>query len=456
MVKIMLQTCEKYFFIVVLGIVPAIHAEVVLDGTLGSAGTLLGPDFAIEAHLGQQVGNNLFHSFRRFNLNHNESATFFGPNMIENVISRVTGGEISHFDGKLRSLMPNADIYFLNPAGVMFGPNARFDVPGSLHISTADYLRLGKEGRFDASFPERSLLTIAPPSAFGFLSQSPAGISKQRGFLRVPTGETLSFIGGDLTLQDGQVAIGENSVINSFVGAPSGQVNLVSVASSGEVPVKPETISDIAFEKFGTITITDTTTGINNLDRGIANVDVSGAGGGNVYIRGGKIIFDNGYVYADTLGEEDGQRITVNASDELVLANSSLITTAVFENETFDKTSGDAGDIMVTARQITLTEGSRISSLSRVPKANVGNISVFAQESINMSGRFSVSANENYSSGIFSNTMSTGKGGKIAIVAQTLTVQDDGDIRTDTQGFGDAGDISVQVDTLTLKGGGQI
>ncbi|RKZ38058.1 MAG: hypothetical protein DRQ41_12655, partial [Gammaproteobacteria bacterium] len=75
-----------------------INAEVTLDGTLGSSGALPGPDYLIGADLGQQHGGNLFHSFKEFNLQSFESATFFGPNSINNVISRVTGGNPSYID----------------------------------------------------------------------------------------------------------------------------------------------------------------------------------------------------------------------------------------------------------------------------------------------------------------------------------------------------------------------
>jgi len=90
--------------------------------------------------LGRQHGGNLFHSFQDFNLNSSESATFSGPNNVSNVISRVTGGNPSNIDGLIRSTMPNADMYFLNPYGIMFGPNAQLDVQGSFHASTADTL----------------------------------------------------------------------------------------------------------------------------------------------------------------------------------------------------------------------------------------------------------------------------------------------------------------------------
>ncbi|MCP3873928.1 MAG: filamentous hemagglutinin N-terminal domain-containing protein, partial [Desulfobacteraceae bacterium] len=155
------------------------NAEVTLDGSLGRSGALPGPDYQIGADLGKQHGGNLFHSFQDFNLNRAESATFSGPNSVNNVISRVTGGNPSQIDGLIRSTIPNADMYLLNPHGIMFGKNARLDVQGGFHASTADYLRLKDGGRFDARQPKNSILTVAPVEAFGFLNSQVAPISVQ-------------------------------------------------------------------------------------------------------------------------------------------------------------------------------------------------------------------------------------------------------------------------------------
>ncbi|MFK5971384.1 MAG: filamentous hemagglutinin N-terminal domain-containing protein, partial [Candidatus Marithrix sp.] len=152
----------------------SINAEVITDGTLGQNINLPGPNFQITSDLGQQYGGNLFHSFQDFNLNSLESATFSGSSNINNIISRVTGGNLSNIDGLIRSTIPNADMYFLNPYGIIFGENAKLDIQGSFHASTADYLRLGENGRFDARNINDSLLTIAPIEAFGFLTNSPA------------------------------------------------------------------------------------------------------------------------------------------------------------------------------------------------------------------------------------------------------------------------------------------
>jgi len=97
----------KTLILSLLLIIPFItHAQITTDGSLGPSLNLPGPDYQIGPDLGQQRGGNLFHSFKDFNLNSLESATFSGPNHIQNVISRVTGGNPSNIDGLFRSTIP--------------------------------------------------------------------------------------------------------------------------------------------------------------------------------------------------------------------------------------------------------------------------------------------------------------------------------------------------------------
>ena len=85
--------------IILLIIALSTQAQITTDGTVGPPQNLPGPDYQIGADLGQQRGGNLFHSFQDFNLQSWESATFSGPNSVQNVISRVTGGNPSRIDG---------------------------------------------------------------------------------------------------------------------------------------------------------------------------------------------------------------------------------------------------------------------------------------------------------------------------------------------------------------------
>ncbi|HET6249348.1 MAG TPA: filamentous hemagglutinin N-terminal domain-containing protein, partial [Tepidisphaeraceae bacterium] len=94
--------------------------SVVTDGSVGARATLTGPTFNIPASLGQQKGANLFHSFSTFNLSSGETASFSGPTSVGNVIARVAGGQ-SSIDGTVQCSIPGANLYLINPAGVVFG-----------------------------------------------------------------------------------------------------------------------------------------------------------------------------------------------------------------------------------------------------------------------------------------------------------------------------------------------
>ncbi|MCX7073302.1 MAG: filamentous hemagglutinin N-terminal domain-containing protein, partial [Methylococcales bacterium] len=145
-------------------------AQAVTDGTVGAVESLSG-HFTVPQSLGSTTGNNLFHSFKTFNINTGESATFTGANNILNVISRVTGGEISTINGALRSQVGKANFYFINPSGIVFGANAQVDVPAAFHVSTIDNLTFSDGSNFNVNTPANSL-SIASPESFGLTAAS--------------------------------------------------------------------------------------------------------------------------------------------------------------------------------------------------------------------------------------------------------------------------------------------
>jgi len=451
-------------FITTLNITATSHAEVVLDGTLGVGGALSGPNYLIGADLGRQHGDNLFHSFQSFNLQRLESATFLGPSGIQNVVSRVTGGNPSHIDGLLSSNIPNADMYFLNPAGVMFGPNARLDMPASLYISTADYLKLEDGGRFDVAQPENSLLTVAPPSAFGFLDAPIGKIDVNGSWLWMSKdnnwtlGNTLAIVGGDINIKDEALPINGNVFKkSSSLVSVDGQIHLISVASQGEASINSTSLSDNTFAKFGTITITDSIEGKANI-KGMGNINVSGSGGGEIFIRAGQLLLNNGYVFADTFGNQHGQGITVQLTGELKLENDSRITTQTCDETTcqnpIGQTIGNAGDIYISAGQIRLTDGSQIQSSTQTG-GNAGSVTVSA-ENLYIAGSQTLANGYIVNSGILSNTSSQGFSGKIYITADDLVLDNGGEIRSDTRGLGNAGDVYISANRLTLFSGAQV
>jgi filamentous hemagglutinin family protein len=228
-----------------------VSAEITLDGTMGAAGPLAGPNFTIPDTVGTTQGTNLFHSFSVFNIDSTESATFTGPAGLDNVISRVTGGTASSIDGLFQSTVPGADVYFINPAGVVFGQNATLDVPGAFHTSTADELRFTDSNVFSASNPPSTVLTAAAPAAFGFLGANPAGITVNDSSLQTLPGERLALVGGDITIEGTSSGLPIDPI---NIGTSGGRIDLISVSSPGSVPLAGPADG---FAQYGSILIKD-------------------------------------------------------------------------------------------------------------------------------------------------------------------------------------------------------
>jgi len=449
-----------------------VNAEVTLDGSLGRSGTLPGPDYLIGADLGQQRGGNLFHSFKDFNLNRFESATFSGPHNVNNIISRVTGGNRSNIDGLIRSTVP-ADMYFLNPYGMMFGPNARLDVQGSFHASTADYLRLENGGRFDARHPQNSLLTVAPISAFGFLTDSPASINTQSSKLILAPDQTLSLIGGDIHLTSEIPLTADNTLTiptvesESILAAEHGRVNLASLASRGEVILDE---NDLALQgQGGQITLENTL------------VEMSGYSGGAVFIRAGQFFLDNAIIRSNTYGNQDGKSINLKMTEaayfkglnsEISVATTSMnnsggisievpyleITGALIN--TGSALTGQAGNIEIHAKQVMLKDGAFIASGSLYAGGS-GDIKLEVEDSLSLIGyspgyRISHGIEfENAKTIIFSVSIGAGQSGNIFIDAKSLNMKSS-QITTDNFGIGKGGNITINAKQASLTDGAAI
>jgi filamentous hemagglutinin family protein len=362
------------------------YAQIVLDGSMGTAGELKGPDYNISSEYGYQAGSNLFHSFRDFNINTGESATFGGPDSVRNIISRVTGGVSSWIDGELRSTISGADIYLLNPSGVMFGANAALNISGSFHVSTADYLRMGESERFYTTPMKGEVLSAASPSAFGFLDHA-APITFDGGEIEaeekenhssgfsVPEGESISVIGGDIEMSGTyykSTVTGKTELLGGL-SARGGRINMVSAASEGEV-VPTEAGLDVSSETPGNIT----------LDHSL--ISVSGEASGDIFIRGGQFFATDSTLQADTEGADDGGvtdirtetlslirsdvfsdtwgtgkggSIMVQAADAVNISDFSK----VFADATgTDSDAGDAGTVLIETKNLSLSGGGAVSS----------------------------------------------------------------------------------------------
>jgi filamentous hemagglutinin family protein len=203
-----------------------------LNKTLSNGSALPGPNFNIPAELGKTVGINLFHSFHEFNLQIGESATFTGPDRIQNILSRVTGGNESYINGLIESKIDGANLYLLNPNGFIFGENSQVSVEGSFTVSTHEGIRFG-EGQFNAVDPDKSVLVVSDAKSFGFFGDNPLGdIVVNGGFLSVSGAKkSIALAGNQVTIQDDAYIRSENG------GNVDIQASSLAVLSGSEIAV---------------------------------------------------------------------------------------------------------------------------------------------------------------------------------------------------------------------------
>ena len=412
------------------------------DGTLGTAVSRRGTVYDITG--GKRPGNgpNLFHSFDRFSVGTGDTVNFTSEQTgIKHILSRVTGGQPSDIDGQLRTdgqlRAEGANLYLLNPSGVLFGPKATLDVGGSFHVSTADYLRLADGARFFARLSETSTLSVAPPTAFGFLGPQVEAITVRGSSLQVPEGQTLSVVGGDV------------QIVGGTLFAPSGRIQLASVAAAGEVlPVTSGPAPDLQVDsvaRLGTIALSQ------------GQLLTSGDGGGTVLIRGGRLRVDGSSISSNNLGNKDGTGllgVDLRVTGDAVITNRSVITAdrlGTGSGRDLQLTAGSVSlenasligsQFLVQVGQLTLTGGAQISS-GRA-------LSVTATDAITIRGRDS----QGRPSGLFSNTAGRGDAGSLSVSASTLRMEDGGLLQTSSSG--NAGRLEVQVGRLTLSGGAQL
>ena len=338
------------------------------------------------------------------------------------MISRVTGDERSDIDGTIRSTIAGADFYFINPAGILFGPNASLDVQGSFRVSTADELRFTDGAKFSATHLAASSFTVAAPEAFGFLGGRPESVMVDRSTLEVPAGESFSIVGGDITI-DGGNSGGEQGRILAEAGA----VTLLASGGAGDARIVDGRLTSGSRSD---ITLKDQ-----------AQIDISGDGGGAVRISGGQIVVSNGSrVVALNRGSASAAG-GISVTADLLRMRTGFIDAATFG-------AGDAGAVTVTAGRIELREAGHIDSRTFGDDSSVsedgdaGPVTVTAG-SIDISGSFSEIASDNFGDG---------DAGTVTVTADRIELRDNAGIRSDTQnGTGDAGSVTVKAGELVLR-----
>lgn len=473
---------------------PPVVTDIVTDTAGGrDLGTVVSTNGAVHTiDGGTLAGANLFHSFASFSLAQTETAqwvqTTSDPTSIANVISRVTGGGTSFISGTLdSSAIPNADFWFVNPAGLVFGEGAQVNVPAAAHFSTAGSLRFADGQSFEIATPDGSTLSVAPPTAFGFLggqgdivfdqasvflpgqlTLTAANVSVEDSTV-VPGALTVAAVGSrasevardgsadaDLT---GTLAItaSDFSTVATMVGDGHATVNagLVSIADGGrlgsftidDLPGGDLTVSADSVElmNLGAIVASSTGSGPGGAlqvaardqivsDGGVFQAQATADGnGGNILLTAPVIQLANTVVNALTFGSGSGGSLTVDATDFLLATSTSFFASSLG--------SGATGDINLHGGTVDFTgvfAGAEPPDVGDpVVQSTVGNLTIAA------AGVLSIA-----NSTLTTTTMGSGKAGSIDLSAASMLL-DGITISADTVSFdpaaqpGSAGNVTL-------------
>ncbi|MGL6344576.1 MAG: filamentous hemagglutinin N-terminal domain-containing protein, partial [Waterburya sp.] len=359
-------------------------AQVTPDNTLGAESSVVNSRDANSESIdgGAVRGQNLFHSFEEFNVGEDRGVYFANPDAVTNIFSRVTGSDVSNILGTL-GVDGAANLFLINPNGIVFGEGASLDVQGSFTATTADGIEFGSQGFFSASVPESPKLLTINPSAYLFNQIAPGAIannSQATNFgLSVQPGKNLSLIGGDITLDRG------------LITAPGAKIELGGLSEPGSVNIQEN----------GSLSFTD----------GVARSDVSLSNGASVNVPGdGRSIDVNAKnlslsgssgLFTGIIGNFGGEGtvggdINIDATNKIIASQGSRIQSRVFENSV-----GDAGNINIQTGSLNLTEGSLVTN-STYGNGNGGDVTINASNDIAVDGF----GNEGIPSGVFSNVSS--------------------------------------------------
>lgn len=355
------------------------RSQITPDDTLGDENSTVTPNAEVKGAPAELIEGgaareaNLFHSFEEFNIGDGQNVYFTNPVGIANIFSRVTGNDVSDIFGTL-GVDGGADLFLINPNGIIFGENASLDVNGSFLATSASEIQFGDRGEFSATDPNALPILTVQPSALLFNQMQPGRIESRSTVpvgtstsgnsahfgLNVPDGESLSLIGGEVAI-DGGGDLGEG--FGGGLTAPNGRIELMGV--TGE--------ENIELNQNGDSFSVNLAPQVQSADLVLGNrafVDTSGESGGAIYIQGRNVtLSDRSLVFADTLGSQNGSGVSIKAKNLTFDRNSGVTADLVG--------SGQGGNIDIETEQLIVRDRAFLST-SNYGRGNAGNVKIDA------------------------------------------------------------------------------
>jgi filamentous hemagglutinin family protein len=433
------------------------NPQITPDATLPNNSSVRSQDNTKIIEGGTQAGGNLFHSFEKFSVPAKTEAYFNNTLNTQNIITRITGNSISNIDGIIRT-NGTANLFLMNPNGIIFGENASLNIGGSFLATTASSIKFADGTTFSAVQPQTTpLLTVSVPIGLQFgatpapiRNQSQASVNgainsfKQPVGLQVPKGETLALVGGDVILEGGNLT------------ADSGRIELGSVAGNSFVSLnsikRGWTLGYEGVKDFGNIQLTST------YDNGVlisSYVDVSGEGGGaSIHVQGNYVELTNSLLNAGTTGVKDAGNLTINAR-KLVLRDGAQVRTST-------SGKGAAGNLIVNASESVQLIGRNFDIPSLLSSAtsgsgNAGNITINTSRLLVRDGAV-ISVGTSGQGDTKQFTLATGEGGHLIVNAteQVEVVGEESALTSETLNTADAGNLTISTKKLIVRDGAAI
>ena len=426
------------------------RAQIVPDTTLPVNSTVTPAGSTLSIAGGTRGGDNLFHSFKEFSVPTGSTAYFNNSLDVQNIITRVTGRSISNIDGILKA-NGTANLFLLNPNGIIFGPNASLNIGGSFLASTARAVKLSDGTEFSAIAPNQtsSLLRVNVPIGLQYGSNPGSIVNQSRAIdsrgeivgLQVLPSKTIAIAGGEIQLEGGQIT------------APQGRIELGSIADNNLVSLQPiETGFALGYggvQNFQNIQFSQQ-----------AAIDASGIGSGQIHVNGGQVTLTEGSkIVANTLGNQNGGGISIQAR-QLLLQDGAFISSSTFGQ-------GKAGDLTVRATESVELVGNRnvIEVLGRIidndfTAADLREGLFTVSFSPGSAGNLAIETNHLVLKGgalVSPSTFANGRGGNLTVIAPNGVVELISSVLlTGTAGSQAAGDLTVTARRLSIREGGGI